>query len=200
MAEEKILMVNDHIVDCRIQAHGPPPSEPELQREWYRDALRDTLRIAARTTRNVTFTQVGSSSAPMNTLLSTQGSSSTSLQRSATEFDHLISNMSGVSTSPSHNGLSDITLSPENYISRAQPVSAMSRGSAPLLMGVGMNHDWNYPPGGIAPGNEQYQMGQMGSQYMDYGNGLEGQFGPPGPDMLSNNPYPPGWSGHTGQH
>jgi hypothetical protein len=189
MAEEKILMVNDHIVDCRIQAHGPPPSEPELQREWYRDAL------------NVTFTQASSSSAPMHTLLSAQGSSSSSLPRPASEFDHLIRSMSGVSASPSvHNGLSDIELSSDNYLSNAQSVSAIAGEPTPLLLGVGMNHDWDYPPGGVAPANGQYQMGQIDPQYMDYGNSIQGQFDPPGPGILGNHPYPPGWSGHTGQH
>jgi hypothetical protein len=204
MAEEKILIANDFIVESRIQAHGPPPSEPEPQREWYRDALRDALRIAARTTRNVTFTQASSSSAPMNTSLSAQGSSSNSLQRPALEFDHFASNMSGVSASPSvHNSLSDIALSPEDYLSSTQSVSAM-RGEPTLLgssmMGVGMNYGWDYPPSGVAQGNDQYQMGPVDPQYMDYGNNLQDQFGPPGSGMLGNHTFPPGWSGQAGQH
>ena len=46
---ERILLINDNVVESRIKAHGLPPSGTQEQRAWYRDALRDTLKLAAKT-------------------------------------------------------------------------------------------------------------------------------------------------------
>jgi len=48
-AEERILLINEAMIDTRVQVHGMPPSDFDLQREWYREALRDSLRVAAKT-------------------------------------------------------------------------------------------------------------------------------------------------------
>jgi hypothetical protein len=37
------------MIDTRVQAHGKPPAAFDLQRAWYREALRDSLRVAAKT-------------------------------------------------------------------------------------------------------------------------------------------------------
>lgn len=47
--EERILLINDNVVESRIKVHGLPPSDTQEQRAWYRDALRDTLKLAAKT-------------------------------------------------------------------------------------------------------------------------------------------------------
>lgn len=49
LAAERILLINEKLIDARIQAHGPPPSGGQQQRDWYQDALRDSLRVAAKT-------------------------------------------------------------------------------------------------------------------------------------------------------
>ena len=43
-------MINDGLVDAKIQIHGAPPTDLEQQRTWYRDVLRDSLKLAAKTT------------------------------------------------------------------------------------------------------------------------------------------------------
>lgn len=48
-AEERILLINEKMIDTRVQAHGEPPADFDLQRAWYREALRDSLRVAAKT-------------------------------------------------------------------------------------------------------------------------------------------------------
>jgi hypothetical protein len=37
------------MIHARVEAHGLPPADFDLQREWYREALRDSLRVAAET-------------------------------------------------------------------------------------------------------------------------------------------------------
>jgi hypothetical protein len=37
------------MIDARIEIHGPPPTELQQQRDWYQDALRDALKVAAKT-------------------------------------------------------------------------------------------------------------------------------------------------------
>ncbi|KAH8790699.1 hypothetical protein BGZ57DRAFT_876173 [Hyaloscypha finlandica] len=48
-AQERILFIHDKIIDARVEAHGFPSADFDLQREWYREALRDSLRVAAKT-------------------------------------------------------------------------------------------------------------------------------------------------------
>jgi hypothetical protein len=50
LAAEKILLINEKLVDATIRAHGPPPSEVQQQKDWYQAILRDALKVAARTT------------------------------------------------------------------------------------------------------------------------------------------------------
>lgn len=47
--EERIIFINDNLVESRIQAHGPPPTDLQLQRDWYRGILRESLQVAAHT-------------------------------------------------------------------------------------------------------------------------------------------------------
>jgi hypothetical protein len=61
------------MVDARIQAHGDPPSDLDLQREWYREALRDSLRVAAQS-RKVSHVKGKASSRQTNTLAPSPGS------------------------------------------------------------------------------------------------------------------------------
>lgn len=49
LVQERILLINEGIVECKIKEHGPPPSDIDAQKGWYRDNLRETLRIASRT-------------------------------------------------------------------------------------------------------------------------------------------------------
>jgi hypothetical protein len=55
------------MIDARVQAHGMPPSNFDLQREWYKEALRDSLRVAARS-KKVSHIKRKASPAPSNTL------------------------------------------------------------------------------------------------------------------------------------
>jgi hypothetical protein len=43
------LFIHDTMINARVEAHGLPPADFDLQREWYREALRDSLRVAAET-------------------------------------------------------------------------------------------------------------------------------------------------------
>jgi len=43
------LFIHDKIIDARVEAHGFPSAHFDLKREWYREALRDSLRVAAKT-------------------------------------------------------------------------------------------------------------------------------------------------------
>jgi hypothetical protein len=60
------------MVDARIQAHGVPPSDFDLQREWYREALRDSLRVAAQS-KKVSHIKGKASSRQTNTLAPSPG-------------------------------------------------------------------------------------------------------------------------------
>jgi len=195
MAEEKILLANDIIVESRIEAHGPPPSDQDLQREWYRDALRDALRISAKTTRNVTYTQERRSSALMSSSLSAQGSTSNSLMRQQPDFDRFENNMSMAGT-PNVHGLSGMISPPQNYLSGAQSGDTMSPESD--LMSVGMNHQANwYGQESVTQGNSQYE---IDTGYMGFGNNLQGHFVNSASDVLSTDPFPgpPRWPGQGG--
>jgi len=37
------------MINARVEAHGLPPEDFDLQRQWYREALRDSLQVAAKT-------------------------------------------------------------------------------------------------------------------------------------------------------
>lgn len=44
------MFIHDEIIDARVQVHGrPSPDDFDLQREWFREALRDSLELAAKT-------------------------------------------------------------------------------------------------------------------------------------------------------
>jgi hypothetical protein len=49
LAGEKILLINERLIDVRIKVHGPPPTDLQTQRDWYQDVLRDSLKVAAKT-------------------------------------------------------------------------------------------------------------------------------------------------------
>ena len=49
LAGEKILLINERMINARIEIHGPPPSELQLQCGWYQDALREFLKVATKT-------------------------------------------------------------------------------------------------------------------------------------------------------
>lgn len=49
LAGEKILLINESMIDARIEIHGPPPTELQPQRDWYQDVLRESLKVAAKT-------------------------------------------------------------------------------------------------------------------------------------------------------
>jgi hypothetical protein len=49
LAEERILLINDRLIEAKINVHGPPPPQLEPQRAWYQETLRDSLRVASRT-------------------------------------------------------------------------------------------------------------------------------------------------------
>jgi hypothetical protein len=66
------LFIHDRMVDARIQAHGVPPSNFDLQREWYREALRDSLRVAAQS-KKVSHIKGKASSRQTSTLVPSPG-------------------------------------------------------------------------------------------------------------------------------
>jgi len=43
------MLINSSVVNARIEGYGPPPAELQEQRAWYQDALRDSLKLAAKT-------------------------------------------------------------------------------------------------------------------------------------------------------
>ena len=47
--EERFMFSNDSMMDTVIKVHGPPPVDIQLQRHWYRDALRESHKVAAQT-------------------------------------------------------------------------------------------------------------------------------------------------------
>ena len=49
LVEERILLINENMIDARIKIHGPPPRDLQLQRNWYQDVLRESLKVAAKT-------------------------------------------------------------------------------------------------------------------------------------------------------
>jgi hypothetical protein len=50
--EKRIIFINDTMIESRIIAHGPSLTELQLQRDWYRGVLRESLQIAAHTIYN----------------------------------------------------------------------------------------------------------------------------------------------------
>lgn len=42
-------MINQYVVQSKIEAHGPPPSDPATQIGWYQENLREALRVASHT-------------------------------------------------------------------------------------------------------------------------------------------------------
>ena len=43
------MFIHETMINARVKVHGRPPSDFDLQREWYQEALRDSLRVAAET-------------------------------------------------------------------------------------------------------------------------------------------------------
>ncbi|KAG4440563.1 hypothetical protein IFR05_003979 [Cadophora sp. M221] len=48
-AQEKLIYINDRMVEAKINAYGPPPTDIDSQIGWFRDALRDSVKVSART-------------------------------------------------------------------------------------------------------------------------------------------------------
>jgi hypothetical protein len=49
LAEERILFINEKLINSKISVRGPPPEDVQKQVGWYQDVLRDSLRVAKRT-------------------------------------------------------------------------------------------------------------------------------------------------------
>ncbi|KAH7309347.1 hypothetical protein BKA65DRAFT_519650 [Rhexocercosporidium sp. MPI-PUGE-AT-0058] len=47
-AQEKLIYINDRMVQAKIDAYGPPPVEINGLIGWLRDALRDSVKVSAR--------------------------------------------------------------------------------------------------------------------------------------------------------
>lgn len=45
---DRLLLIHKTVVNARVHSHGPPPFNLELQREWYQEALLDSINAAAR--------------------------------------------------------------------------------------------------------------------------------------------------------
>jgi hypothetical protein len=196
MAEERILLINDKIVESRIEAHGLPPSDPNQQREWYRDALRDALRISAETRHIVTYNQP---SAPPHTLSQlNQGPSPTQIQRPPRDLNPLnINSMSMVYAPPGTQSYSDMAF-PQNYLPSAETMGTLTSEHNTLsnstLIGRGMNNDWHSSQG--VPENFQFSIDQMNQEFLFNDN----EFGTSGSDILDEGGLPSNWTKHGQRH
>jgi len=45
---ERLLSTHETVVNAKVHSYGPPPFNLELQREWYQEALLDSIKAAAR--------------------------------------------------------------------------------------------------------------------------------------------------------
>jgi len=91
-----------------------------------------------------------------------------------------------MSMTESPNVLSDMGISPESFL--ANPHSVRTIHTEPNLIGMDMNDDgWGYAQGGVPQSNPHYH---LDAQYIDFGETIQGQFGHPDSDMMSNTPFP----------
>ncbi len=221
LAGEKILLINAKMVGARIEAHGPPPSELQEQRDWYQDALRDALKLAAKTNLVLPPNGLGQSSEQSTTPMS----SSYSHLASATGAQPTGYNTSNIaSATPMIRPHDEVTQNhsfqlpsinahvPEMHL---PPIFSPEDPQSVAIMTT-LSHgpsDTNSGPSSVMTQGDlsdigswgfqddvQAGMGQTyGRQYnFDLQQGYGG-FDPSGPDMLEPPQYPPNWTMQQGR-
>ncbi len=138
-AQEKLIFINDQMVDSKIRSYGPPPQDIDQQIAWYRDTLRDSVRVAAMTNaprlqNETSFAAHGSEFVPQNLCSNPSNGLPFSLE--------------GTSSSPlqlvdSSNGIPTIDTSSTNYLTNIQHRHAPAVGPPIETPDLGLDY---WPP------------------------------------------------------
>jgi hypothetical protein len=124
------------MIDSRVQVHGMPPSDFDSQREWYREALRDSLRVAARTKKVSNIK--GKSPQRQNNMLAPSGGSRTG-PSTVGGLDYNVSTPQVLQTPIMDNNVPNMHLLQPNYHPGTQPHVMQSP------WGMGTNMQDNLP-------------------------------------------------------
>lgn len=219
LAAENILLINERMIDARIEIHGLPPTDIQAQRDWYQDALRESLKLAAKT-RLVLPKKAEPSSEQRDTGNPTQlhGTSASRVQGTGYSMPIMTAphNMTpGYQMTATHEPqvpsmsghLSGLDLPPStfapNFQQQAGIMTTLSTGlpvetsasNSMMTGGIG-DIDWstfqqNMPNGTVQPFDSQSNF--------EFEEGYNVDFEPPGPDMLGHPQYPTYWQGQQGK-
>ena len=212
LVSEKILLIQDAMIDARIEVHGEPPKDIQAQRGWYQDALRDTLRLAAKT--RLVLADESEPSSESTGMTHASYAQGYKRQRSASDGHRTEYAMPSMATNGEEQ-LSTISsqyrpnmvLPNPNYLPDNQPVNTVSglsnvMQSVPsdsgLVTGEMAGYNWNDP----YQHNMAAETGQQFPQQfnLEFGEDYNMNFGPSGSDILGNHPqYPSPSSDWTGQ-
>ena len=197
--EEKIIFINDNMIDSRIRAHGPPPSDIQLQRDWYRGVLRESLQVAAQTIFVPRKKSVASSSEVTKVPTSEGGGV---VQNTGYDMP-MIPASHGTQMDYLPHGASGMPLQSEAFLTNNQQQTGMmaglsngmSGGAPPMANNMGID-SWIYTQGSMSNGvatplSTQYPYG--------YPSELQLDFQPSDSDLLSGPQYTSDWRGCEGQ-
>jgi hypothetical protein len=205
-ATERILLIHEKVIDARIQAHGEPPSGGQQQRDWYQDALRDSLKLAAKTRLGSNRADQSSSqnATPMS---STYSQDSNITARLEPETSFTLPNINTRDERNSHQTMSSSRSA--QGMSMGRPISRMSL--PPMYPETGMMQDTAATlPAFSAIGSSSIanssavlpdlawdmQGGIEGPFHSDYSFGLPqdfNRFGHSGSDTMPSRNYPDEW-------
>ena len=197
--EEKIIFINDNMIESRIKAHGPPPSDIQLQRDWYRGVLRESLQLAAQTIFVPRKKTVASLSQVTKVPVAEGGSvvQNTGYDMSmmpashGSQMDYLPHESSGMPLQPE----AFLTNNQQQTGVMAGLLNGMSGGAPPMAGSMGID-SWIYTEGNMSNGVAQ----PLDPQYSyGYSPELRLDFQPSGSDLLPNPQYTSDWRGCEGQ-
>lgn len=197
--EEKIIFINDNMIDSRIKAHGPPPSDIQLQRDWYRGVLRESLQVAAQTIFVPRKKTVASSSQVTKVPVAEGGSvvQNTRYDTSIMPASH------GSQMDYLPHGSSGMSLQSEAFLTNDQPQTGMipglsngMSGGTPSMAGSMGIDSWIYPQGSMSGGvaqplDTQYSYGYSPELHLDFQSS--------DPNLLPDHQFTSDWRGCEGR-
>jgi len=183
------------MIESRIKAGRLPPTELEPQLAWFREALRDSLKIAAKT-KKVSRITAGATSGHVNTLPTPELSNA----EINTSGYMPITTTSQASHAPLMNhSLSGMVLSPQSFVSTPHNGGPLpwQMNSIPNTgpLGADMDYSWIAPSHNLSDSTSQTF---DPSFHLDFEQDVHGSFVPQGSGMLGNHQYPPNWEGQSG--
>jgi hypothetical protein len=194
--EERIIFINDTLVESRIQAHGPPPNDIQQQRDWYREALRESLQVAAHTRYNPRKRSASPSmqaSQPSPERLSRSSTQNTGYDTPMMPVTHQsqMSFLPGGSSGMSFQQTPFLTSDQQQANMMATMSNGITAGETPMAGDI--MDSWIYTPDSMS----EETAPQLDPRFNYEFHAVE--YGQPVPDLQPDPRFPSGWPGHQEQ-